>query len=208
MPVALTILPYETGALEPHISAATMEVHHGKHHKTYVEKLNAAIEDTDYAAMDLNAIVIGAHDVGDTEIFNNAAQAWNHGFYWECLTGEAGTAPSDDLQSAIDAAFGSSADMMSELQTAGEKHFGSGWAWLVSHNGTLKVTSMHDADTPIAMGDGMKPLLTLDVWEHAYYLDRKNERPKYLDAALKNLINWDFVSSNFASETVWQYPSA
>ncbi len=206
MTVILPALPYAFNALEPHISASTMQVHHGKHHKSYVDKLNAAIKDTLYEDLDLNEIVIAAHAAKDTAIFNNAAQAWNHGFYWHCLTNNKDTAITGELKAAIDEAFGSEAEMAALLQEAGEKHFGSGWAWLVLDDGALKVTSMHDADTPIAMSKKMIPLLTLDVWEHAYYLDRKNERPKYLAAALANLVNWDFVSANFASAKAWQYP--
>jgi superoxide dismutase, Fe-Mn family len=208
MTVILPPLPYAANALEPHISAATMEVHHGKHHKTYVDKLNAAIKDTLYAELDLNEIVISASDAKDTGIFNNAAQAWNHGFYWHCLTDNAGAEMTAELKAAIIKAFGSQAELIKSLQEAGEKHFGSGWAWLVLDDGELKVLSMHDAETPIAVSKKMIPLLTLDVWEHAYYLDRKNERPKYLAAALSNLINWDFVSANFASAKAWQYPAS
>ncbi len=207
MTVVLPNLPYAVDALEPHISGATMEVHHGKHHKTYVDKLNAAIKGTDYADMDLNDIVIASKKAEDTPVFNNAAQAWNHGFYWHCLTEKSDVAMTDMLKSAVEKAFGSEAGLLKALQEAGEKHFGSGWAWLVMDGDALKVISTHDADTPIAMGDTMIPLLTLDVWEHAYYLDRKNERPKYLETALKHLINWDFVSANFASSKAWQYPS-
>jgi superoxide dismutase, Fe-Mn family len=206
MTIILPDLPYSYDALEPHISSDTMTVHHDKHHKTYVDKLNAAIKDTDYADMPLNQIVEKSHKDKEQAIFNNAAQAWNHGFYWHCLSANTSKL-SDDLETAINDKFGSQARMLKAIQDEGTKHFGSGWVWLVLTGGKLDVISTHDAETPIAMSGDTIPLLTLDVWEHAYYLDRKNERPAYLEAALENIINWDFVSANFGNDSAWEYPS-
>ena len=207
MSVTLTKLPYAYDALEPNISSDTMKVHHDKHHKTYVDKLNDAIKDTPYSDLSLNDIVMLAKRESNAAVFNNAAQAWNHGFYWHCLTPEKAQKPSDELSAAITSDFGSMENLIAQLQDAGEKHFGSGWIWLIRENGGLAVISTHDADTPLGASNDDVPLLTLDVWEHAYYLDRKNERPKYLAATLKNLINWEFVSDNFASAAAWQYTS-
>lgn len=207
MPIILSALPYEIDALEPHISAETLTVHHGKHQKTYVEKLNKAIEGTPYAAMTLEEIVASSFKDGEVDVFHNAAQAWNHGFYWNCMTANRNAAFSDELNEAITSKFGSVEAMLEDLSTAGEKHFGSGWAWLVIEDGELTVTSTHDAETPAAHGNESIPILTVDVWEHAYYLDWKNERPKYLAAVLKNLINWEFASENFARKSVWAYPA-
>ena len=208
MAIALPKLPYAYDALEPHISGETMKVHHDKHHKTYVDKVNAAIKDTAYADLSLNEIVAQSHSEGDTGVFNNAAQAWNHGFYWHCLSAEKGHEASDALMAAVNDAFGSVDGMHAALEEEGAKHFGSGWVWLVSNKGKLEVISTHDAETPIAMNENMLPLFTLDLWEHAYYLDQKNERPKYLKAALKNMVNWDFVNANFASSKAWEYPAS
>jgi superoxide dismutase, Fe-Mn family len=208
MTIILPKLPYAYDALEPHISSDTMKVHHDKHHKTYVEKLNAAIEGTSYADMPLNDIVKASAEDDDKAVFNNAAQAWNHGFYWECLASDSKSEPDAGLSAAITATFESHAKLLDTIEEAGTKHFGSGWVWLVHDGDILKVISTHDAETPIATDDSALPLLTLDVWEHAYYLDRKNERPAYLKAALKNLINWDFVNENFNRGEAWQYPTS
>jgi superoxide dismutase, Fe-Mn family len=206
MTIMLPDLPYAYDALEPHISSDTMIVHHDKHHKTYVDKLNAAINDTDYEDMELNAIVEKSYQDKDTAIFNNAAQAWNHGFYWHCLS-PVKSSTSVELETAISDKFGSQARLIKAVQDEGTKHFGSGWVWLVLNEGKLDVISTHDADTPIAMSKDTVPLMTLDIWEHAYYLDRKNERPAYLEAALDNIINWEFVSSNFENGIAWKYPA-
>ncbi len=208
MPIHLLPLPYEVDALEPHISAETLKLHHGKHHKAYVDKLNEAIVNTDYEGQSLEVIVRASARSGDVEVFHNAAQTWNHGFYWNCLTAGKPGAPSDSLLKAINAKFGSLEKLSDELQAQGEKHFGSGWTWLVIDNGELAVTTTHDAGTPFAEDGGMVPLFTIDVWEHAYYVDHKNERPEYLSALLRNLTNWKFVSSNFERRKVWQYEAA
>lgn len=207
MSIKLPPLPYEVDALEPHISAETLKLHHGKHHKAYVDHLNETIVGTAYETQTLETIVATSREDGDIEVFKNAAQAWNHGFYWNCLSGRNGMKPSAELASAIDKTFGSTEALMSEMQKAGEKHFGSGWVWLIIEDGVLNVVSTHDAETPIAYVNHGVPLLTIDVWEHAYYVDWKNERPKYLKALLANLVNWDFVNENFERKKIWSYPT-
>jgi superoxide dismutase, Fe-Mn family len=203
MTIALTPLPYADTALEPHISAETLQTHHGKHHKTYVDKLNAAIEGTDLAGKSLEEIIHHAEGSGNKGMFNNAAQAWNHGFYWNSLTPDA-TAPGGDLADAIDRDFGSLDELKKKLKETAINHFASGWAWLVSRDGTLSVTDTHDAGTELVAG--IKPLLVVDVWEHAYYIDRKNVRPDYVNATVDHLLNWDFAAENFAREGTWTYP--
>lgn len=203
MTIALTVLPYAENALEPHISAETLQTHHGKHHKTYVDKLNAAIEGTDLADKSLEEIIHHAEGSGNKGMFNNAAQSWNHGFYWNSLSPDA-TAPAGDLAAAIDRDFGSLDELKKKLKETAINHFASGWAWLVSRDGTLSVTDTHDAGTELVAG--IKPLLVVDVWEHAYYIDRKNVRPDYVNATVDNLLNWDFAAENFAREGTWTYP--
>ena len=203
MTIALTVLPYAENALEPHISAETLQTHHGKHHKTYVDKLNAAIEGTDLADKSLEEIIHHAEGSGNKGMFNNAAQSWNHGFYWNSLSPNA-TAPAGDLAAAIDRDFGSLDELKKKLKETAINHFASGWAWLVSRDGTLSVTDTHDAGTELVAG--IKPLLVVDVWEHAYYIDRKNVRPDYVNATVDNLLNWDFAAENFAREGTWTYP--
>ena len=202
MTITLMPLPYAADALAPAISADTMTTHHGKHHKGYVDKVNAAIAGTPHEAKAIEAIIAAARG-SDAKLFNNAAQVWNHGFYWLSLSPTAQT-PSGELAKAIDASFGSLDALNKELAAKAEGHFGSGWAWLaVGAGGKLEVTETHDGDT---LGDGSrKPLLTIDVWEHAYYIDRKNERPKYVAAALQHLA-WDFAAENLARDGAWTYP--
>lgn len=203
MTIALTVLPYAEDALEPHISAETLQTHHGKHHKTYVDKLNAAIEGTELADKPLEEIIHHAEGSGNKGMFNNAAQAWNHGFYWSSLTPDK-TTPDGDLAAAIERDFGSLDELKKKLKETAINHFASGWAWLVSRDGTLSVTDTHDAGTELVAG--IKPLLVVDVWEHAYYIDRKNVRPDYVNATVDNLLNWDFAAENFAREGTWTYP--
>ncbi|MBP1710814.1 MAG: putative superoxide dismutase [Deltaproteobacteria bacterium] len=175
MAVNLPELPYAKDALAPYISANTLEFHYGKHHKTYVDNLNKLIAGTDLEGKTLEEIIANsAKDPSKAGIFNNAAQIWNHSFYWKCLKPQGGGAPTGAIAAKIDAAFGSYDKFTEELKNAGVTQFGSGWAWL----------------------DGQKALLTIDVWEHAYYLDYQNRRPDYLTAVIQNLINWDFVNSN------------
>ena len=203
MPLKLIPLPYADDALAPAISAETFQTHHGKQHKTYIDKANAAAEALGVADASLEEIVDAAKKAGDKPAFNNAAQAWNHGFYWHSLAPD-GDKPSGELAKAIDRDFGSLAKLGEELQARGEKHFASGWAWLAATGGKLSVEETHDGET-LALGD-KQPLLTIDLWEHAYYLDHKNERPKYLKAVIADHLNWDFAASNLAAGETWKYP--
>jgi superoxide dismutase, Fe-Mn family len=194
MPFSLPDLPYDKQALEPHMSAETLEFHHGKHHKAYVDKANGMLADAGLEDASLVEVIRKAREKGDKKLFNNAAQIWNHSFFWQCLAPEGSTRPSVKLQEMIDADFGSTATLIEKLAAESVDHFASGWGWLVLDNGKLKVTSLHDADTPAV--HGLVPLLTLDVWEHAYYIDYRNERPRFVKTVLEKLVNWDFVSQN------------
>ncbi len=185
-------LPYAMDALEPHISRETLDFHYGKHHNAYVTNLNGMIEGTEFTDASLEDIV--RHSSGP--MFNNAAQIWNHTFYWHCLSPNGGGAPTGDLSAAIGDAFGSLDGFKKEFSDKAVKLFGSGWAWLVKRpDGSLAITQTSNAATPLT-GDDV-PLLTCDVWEHAYYIDYRNARPKYVEA-FWNLVNWDFAASNFA----------
>ena len=197
MSVEFPALPYAATALEPHVSAQTLEYHYGKHHKAYVDKLNAAIGGTDYEGLSLESIVSQSRDMDDTGIFNNAAQAWNHAFLWHSMSPRGGGEPTGDLADAISARFGDTAGFRTEFRAAALGQFGSGWTWLVRTSAGLNIISTGNADTPL--GNGVEPLLTLDVWEHAYYLDYQNKRDAYIDAFLGNLINWDFAARNLES---------
>ncbi|MBC6944539.1 superoxide dismutase [Fe] [Gammaproteobacteria bacterium PRO2] len=191
MAIQLPALPWARDALAPHISAETIDFHYGKHHNAYVNNLNKLIDGTPLAQRSLEDIV------RDSEggIFNNAAQVYNHTFYWHCLKPNGGGTPAGKLGKAIDAAFGSFAKFREEFSTAAATQFGSGWAWLVRDaQGKLKVAKTANADTPLA--HGQTPLLTIDVWEHAYYIDYRNDRPKYIDTFLNHLVNWEFVEKN------------
>ena len=189
MPFSLPDLPYAKDALEPHISAETLEYHYGKHHQTYVDKLNGMVDGTPDADKSLEEIIKSASG----GLFNNAAQVWNHTFYWHCLSPNGGGAPSGDLATAIDRDFGSFDTFKEKFTESATGNFGSGWTWLVQNDdGSLAIVNTDDAETPLT--GSAKPLLTCDVWEHAYYIDYRNARPKYLEA-FWNLVNWDFVSS-------------
>ena len=191
-------LPYAQNALEPHISANTLSFHHGKHHAAYVTNLNKAVEGTDLASKSLEEVIVAtAKDPAKAGVFNNAAQVWNHTFYWNCMKPSGGGAPSGALADKINADFGSADNLISELKTAAATQFGSGWAWLVLDGGTLKVTKTGNADNPLTAGQ--KPLLTIDVWEHAYYLDYQNRRPDYISTFFESLVNWEFVAAQFAA---------
>jgi Fe-Mn family superoxide dismutase len=199
-PFKLAPLPYEDGALEPVISARTISFHYYKHHQAYVDTLNTLVEKTKFADMKLEEIVRAtakSQDGKEKKIFNNAGQVWNHDFYWRSLS-PAKTEPSGELASVIARDFGSLPELVSELAEAGKGQFGSGWAWLISKNGRLSVTKTANAMTPMA--DGINCLLTVDVWEHAYYLDYQNARPKYLEAVLAKILNWDYAAENLARE--------
>ncbi|MCX5967960.1 MAG: superoxide dismutase [Cyanobacteria bacterium] len=194
----LPALPYDLDALEPHISRSTLEFHHGKHHAAYVTNLNNLVAGTDLEGKSLEDTVTAvAGDTAKAGIFNNAAQVWNHSFYWQCIKPAGGGAPTGELAAKIDADFGSFDAFKEQFKTAGATQFGSGWAWLVLDGGTLKVTKTANADLPLA--HGQKALLTMDVWEHAYYLDYQNRRPDYMSTFLDKLVNWDFVAANLSA---------
>jgi Fe-Mn family superoxide dismutase len=195
MTIELPSLPYAKNALEPHISENTLNFHYGKHHQAYVTNLNKLIEGTDLAGKSLEEIIkISAADASKAGIFNNAAQVWNHTFYWNSMKPNGGGKPSGEVLAKIEADFGSFENFVTEFKTAGATQFGSGWAWLVLENGKLKVTKTANAETPLTTL--AKPLMTMDVWEHAYYLDFQNARPTYMETFLDKLVNWDFVVEN------------
>jgi len=198
MAFTLPPLPFAPEALEPHMSARTLSFHHGKHHKAYVDKANAAIEGTPLADKSDVEIVRAAKAQGNQKLFNNAAQAWNHSFLWNSLSPSGGNAPTGALKAAIDRDLGGMEGFATAFKTEAVDHFASGWAWLVYDSSALKIISTHDADTPLAH-EGLIPLVTLDLWEHAYYLDYQNARPGFVDSYLANLINWDFAEKNFAA---------
>ena len=202
MAFELIDLPYDDTALEPAVSAKTLSFHHGKHHKAYIDKTNAAIEGTDLADKSLEDVVAAARG-SNQGLFNNSAQSWNHGFYWHSMAPEE-TGASDELKSMIEAAFGSVDDLKAKLAERGAGHFASGWVWLAVKGDTLTIEETHDGDT-LADQDGVNPLLVIDLWEHAYYLDHQNARPAYLDA-VNGKLNWKFASENLARGTTWKYP--
>ncbi len=194
MAFQLPELPYAHDALEPVMSKETLHFHHDKHHKAYVEKTNQLLA-AKGGSGSLIEVIQGAREEGDKKLFNNSAQLWNHSFFWKCLAPAQDQKPTGKLLRMIEESFGSAEDMLKALQDAAVNEFGSGWAWLVLDRDQLKITSLHDADTPI-VHEGMKPLFTLDVWEHAYYLDYQNERPRYASSVLAKIVNWDFVEQN------------
>lgn len=195
MSFTLPDLPYASNALEPHITAHTLSFHHGKHHQAYVTNLNNLIEGTELASQTLEEIILAvAGDASKAGIFNNAAQVWNHTFYWSSMKPNGGGEPTGAIAAKIVEDFGSFEAFLKEFKTAGATQFGSGWAWLVLEGGKLKITKTPNADTP--MVHGQKALLTVDVWEHAYYLDYQNRRPDYLETFFKHLVNWDFANAN------------
>lgn len=195
MAFQLPDLPFSKDALAPHMSAETLEFHHGKHHATYVKKTNEMIEGKgDLSGASLVDVVRKAGTSGDKKLFNNSAQLWNHSFFWQCLSPDK-QQPSGKLAQLIDDGFGGIEPMLQKLGDEAVNHFSNGWAWLLLDRDQLKITSLHDADTPL-VHDGMVPLFTLDVWEHAYYIDYRNERPKFVTSVLSNIVNWDFVAQN------------
>ena len=198
MKFELPPLPYAQDALEPHITANTLSFHHGKHHNTYVTNLNNLTKDTDMADQSLEEIVKAtAGDASKAGVFNNAAQVWNHTFFWHSMSPNGGGAPTGAIAEKIEADFGGYDKFVEAFKAAATTQFGSGWAWLVLENGTLKVTKTGNADSPLA--HGQTPILTLDVWEHAYYLDFQNRRPDYIGTFLDSLVNWDFANQNLAA---------
>ena len=193
--IVLPPLPYAENALEPAISAKTLSFHYGKHHKAYVDNLNKLITGTDYSDLPLEEIIKGSEGRPErAAIFNNAAQIWNHTFYWNSLSPKGGGEPPAALKKMLEASFGSVDAFKKELAAAAVSQFGSGWAWLVLEDGKLKVVKTANAENPLTTGK--KPLLTIDVWEHAYYLDYQNRRPDYVNAVLDKLINWEFALQN------------
>ncbi|MGB4336231.1 MAG: Fe-Mn family superoxide dismutase [Chromatiaceae bacterium] len=190
---SLPALPYALDALAPTLSQETLEYHYGKHHQTYVTNLNNLIPGTEFEALSLEDIIMKSSG----GVFNNAAQVWNHSFYWNCLSPTGGGAPTGALAAAIDAKFGSFEEFKKQFNQSGATNFGSGWTWLVKNaDGSLEIFNTSNAGTP--MTSGKQALLTLDVWEHAYYIDYRNARPKYLET-IWNIVNWDFVAANFAA---------
>lgn len=193
MAFELPPLPYADDALEPHISAETISYHYGKHHQTYVTKLNDMVPGTEFEGLSLEEIIMKS----DGGVFNNAAQIWNHTFYWNGLTANGQDAVSGDLAAAIDTAFGSFDEFKAKFTASCIGNFGSGWTWLVKNaEGNLEIVNTANAGCPLTAGQ--TPLLTCDVWEHAYYIDYRNARPKYVETFWK-LVNWDFVAENFAA---------
>jgi Fe-Mn family superoxide dismutase len=194
MAFELPPLPFDKAALEPHMSAETFEYHHGKHHQAYVTKVNGWIDEKGLQGLSLTDVVKKATETNDRGLFNNSGQIWNHNFFWKCLAPAGSTQPSEQLKGLIDAGFGSHEALLKKIAEEAVNHFASGWAWLVLEGDALKVTSFHDGDSPIA--HGVTPLFTLDVWEHAYYIDYRNARPKFAETVLANIVNWDFISQN------------
>ncbi len=194
MSISLPELPYGKNALSPYISAETLNFHHDKHHAGYVEKLNGLIAGTDLAGESLeNIIRKTAGDASKSAIFNNAAQVWNHSFYWKCMKPGGGGSPKGKIADRIQSDLGGYDRFAEEFKQAAVTQFGSGWAWLVLKNGRLEIVKTSNAATPVS--ESLQPLLTIDVWEHAYYLDYQNRRPDYSDVFIRNLINWEFVNS-------------
>ncbi|MHA3793139.1 superoxide dismutase [Sphingomonas sp. YL-JM2C] len=201
MAFSLPPLPFDRAALEPVLSAESFDYHHGKHHKAYVDKVNGWIEEKGLEGKSLVEVIRLAKDRDDKGLANQAGQIWNHDFFWQGLAPEGSTKPSDKLAKLIEASFGSQDGLVEKMAEAAVGHFGSGWAWLVLAGDALKVTSLHDGETPLAL-DGVKPLLTLDVWEHAYYIDYRNERPRFAKTVLGKVVNWDFVSQNIEQDSI------
>lgn len=191
----LPALPYALDALEPFMSRETLEYHYGKHHQTYVNNLNALTEGTPFAEKSLEEVVRSS----EGGVFNNAAQVWNHAFFWQSMKPQGGSLPSGALLAAIEAAWGSFDAFKKAFSDAAAGNFGSGWTWLVKKaDGSLAIVNTSNAGTPLTM-EGVKPLLTIDVWEHAYYVDHRNARPKFIEAYFSNLVNWAFAEANFAA---------
>ncbi|MBK5265250.1 MAG: superoxide dismutase [Alphaproteobacteria bacterium] len=200
MSFVLPALPYAIHAFGEIISEETFSYHHGMHHNAYVVKANELVPQAGLEGASLSHAIKSAKEMGKADLFNQLGQIWNHSFYWLGLSPEK-QKPTGMLKDMIKRDFGSTDDMLAKFKAEAVGHFASGWTWLILNNGTLEITSLHDADTPVAH-EGMKPLLTLDVWEHAYYVDYRNARPDYVDALLKNAINWEFVARNLDGEGV------
>ena len=201
MPFTLPDLPFARDSLGDFMSAETLDFHHGKHHKAYVDKLNDAVEDTDLQGIPLARLIRTAKDKGDAALANVAGQHWNHNFFWQCLAPPSGQRPTGRLAAMIEEEFGGLEPMLAALKEEAVGHFASGWAWLALDRGRLAITSLHDGDAPPAH-DGLKPLLTVDVWEHAYYIDDRHERAKFVDAVLGHLVDWEFVARSLDGKGV------
>ena len=196
--IELPALPYAQDALAPVVSAQTLSFHYGKHHKAYVDNLNKLVAGTDLAEAALEKVIAAVAGKPDKAgVFNNAAQVWNHTFFWNSMRPNGGGAPAGAVAKAIDASFGSAENFRKEFANAAMTQFGSGWAWLVADKGALRVMKTANADTPLTMG--VTPLLTIDVWEHAYYLDYQNRRADFVAAVMDRLLNWDFANANLAA---------
>ncbi len=197
MAFELPPLPFPKNALEPHTSAQTLDFHHGRHHQAYVTNLNGLVKDTPMESQSLEQIIQAtAKDAAKAGIFNNAAQVWNHTFFWNCMKPQGGGNPSGNLAQAIDRDLGGLAKFKDDFKAAAVGQFGSGWAWLVANGGKLSITRTPNAVNPLS--EGQTALLTCDVWEHAYYLDFQNRRPDFVQAFLDHLVNWDFAAQNLA----------
>jgi Fe-Mn family superoxide dismutase len=199
MAFILRDLPFDRQALGDHMSAETLDLHHGKHHRAYIDKTNELATEKGLAGASLVQVVRAAFDQAERALFNNSAQAWNHSFFWQCLAPPQGQSPEGKLADLIDQEFGSAQRMLGALEKEATAHFASGWAWLLLDRGRLLVASLHDSDSPVAH-DGMTPLLTLDLWEHAYYLDYRNDRGAYAESVLGNIVDWEFVARNLDGE--------
>ena len=193
MAIELPPLPWARDALAPHISAETIDYHYGKHHQTYVTNLNNQIKGTEFENLPLEEIIRKSSG----GMFNNAAQVWNHTFYWSCMSPNGGGAPTGEVADKINSAFGSYDEFVKQFSDAATTQFGSGWAWLVEEDSGLSIMKTGNADLPLK--HGTKALLTIDVWEHAYYIDYRNARPKYIETFVNSLLNWDFVAQNLAA---------
>jgi len=199
MAFQLPELPYSRDALQPVMSPETLDYHYGKHHKAYVDKVNGFLAESKDGDRSLVEVIRSASEAGDKKLFNNAAQIWNHSFFWQCLAPADGQQPQGKLKELIEEDFGGTGALLNALKEEAVGHFSNGWAWLVLNRDKLEITSLHDADTPL-VHEGIVPLLTLDLWEHAYYIDYRNERPRYAAEVLGRIINWDFVGRNLDGE--------
>jgi Fe-Mn family superoxide dismutase len=206
----LSDLPYDSAALVPHMTPETFSYHHAKHHAAYVNNMNAALKDRADAPKTVEEVVALAVREKDQKLFNNAAQTWNHGFFWNSMAPNGGGEPGGDLKAAVDAAFGSTATFREQFAAKGAGHFASGWVWLVADkSGGVKLIDTHDAETAIT-NDAITPLIVCDVWEHAYYIDYRNERPRFLKTFTESLLNWRFAEAQYAAAKsgggAWTYP--
>jgi len=200
MTITQSTLPYDYAALEPYISAETLSYHFDKHHRGYVDKLNKLIEGSSYAGLSLEDIVIKARENADIDILNNALQAWNHAFLWESMSPNGGNVPEGRIKELIEESFGDLQTFRNRFREAALSHFGSGWVWLVLDGPRLRIMTTVNADSPL--GTHMVPVLTLDVWEHAYYIDYRNERARYVETFLDKLVNWKFAAANLRNVEV------